>query len=55
MWRRLWCDEGGQTALEYGLVVSLLAMLAITVATVLGRQERLAQALASDSRRHGSA
>ncbi len=40
MWRRLWTDDDGQTLVEYGLLVALLAIVAIAILTVLGRRVR---------------
>ncbi len=34
--RRLWRDEEGATAVEYGLMVALIAAVIITAVTLLG-------------------
>lgn len=38
MWVRLWCEEDGQTLIEYGLLAALLAIVSIAILTVLGRK-----------------
>jgi len=38
--RALWEDEDGQTLLEYGLLVALLAVIVIAVLSILGRKTR---------------
>jgi pilus assembly protein Flp/PilA len=34
--RRFWNDESGATAIEYGLIASLIAVAAITAMTTVG-------------------
>ena len=34
--RKLWCDESGATALEYGLIAALVSVAAIGALTQLG-------------------
>jgi pilus assembly protein Flp/PilA len=36
MFRRFWNDESGPTAIEYGLIASLIAVAGITVMTTVG-------------------
>jgi pilus assembly protein Flp/PilA len=36
MLRRFWNDESGATAIEYGLIASLIAVAAITAMTTVG-------------------
>ncbi len=36
--RRLFVEEEGQTLVEYGLLVSLIALVVITALTVLGKK-----------------
>ncbi len=36
MMKKLWRDEEGPTAVEYGLMVALIAVVIITVVTQLG-------------------
>jgi pilus assembly protein Flp/PilA len=38
--RRLFVEEDGQTLVEYGLLVSLIAVVAIAILAVLGRKAR---------------
>lgn len=38
MIRRLLCEEEGQTLVEYGLLISLIALVVIAVLTVMGRR-----------------
>ncbi|NCO38095.1 MAG: Flp family type IVb pilin [Armatimonadetes bacterium CG_4_10_14_3_um_filter_66_18] len=40
MIRRLFVEEEGQTLVEYGLLVSLIALVVIAILTVLGRKVR---------------
>jgi len=40
MIRRLFVEEEGQTLVEYGLLVSLIALVVIAILTVLGRKIR---------------
>lgn len=40
MIRRLFHEEEGQTLVEYGLLVSLIAIVAIAILAVLGRKTR---------------
>jgi pilus assembly protein Flp/PilA len=40
MIRRLVIEEDGQTLVEYGLLVSLIAIVAIAILAVLGRKAR---------------
>lgn len=35
---RFWHDEEGQTLVEYGLLISLLALVSILAVTLLGRR-----------------
>ena len=34
--RSLWKDEGGATAIEYGLIAALIAVIIITAITLVG-------------------
>ena len=34
--RKLWCDESGATALEYGLIAALVSVAAIAALSQLG-------------------
>ncbi len=36
--KRLWNEEDGQTLVEYGLLISLIALVVIAVLTVMGRR-----------------
>jgi len=36
--RQLWEEEEGQTLVEYGLLVSLIALVVIGVLTIMGRR-----------------
>lgn len=36
--KRFFCEEDGQTLVEYGLLVSLIALVVIAVLTTLGRK-----------------
>lgn len=36
--RRLWSDEGGATAVEYGLIVAAIAGLILVVILTVGRK-----------------
>ena len=36
--KRLWHEEEGQTLVEYGLLISLIALVVIAVLTVMGRR-----------------
>jgi pilus assembly protein Flp/PilA len=38
--KRLIREEGGQTLLEYGLLVSLIALVCIAILTLLGERVR---------------
>jgi Flp pilus assembly pilin Flp len=38
--RRLWCDEGAATAVEYAIIVAAVAGLVVVVAFALGRKAR---------------
>ena len=38
--RRLFVEEEGQTLVEYGLLVSLIALVVIAILTVLGQKVR---------------
>lgn len=40
MAKRLIHEEGGQTLLEYGLLVSLIALVCIAILTLLGERVR---------------
>ncbi len=40
MIRRLLCESEGQTLLEYGLLVSLIALVCIAILTLLGERIR---------------
>lgn len=40
MFRRLFSEEEGQTLVEYGLLLSLIAITAISILSVLGRKTR---------------
>jgi pilus assembly protein Flp/PilA len=40
MVKRLWFEEEGQTLIEYGLLVALIAIVAIAILSVLGRKIR---------------
>ncbi|MFA4015541.1 MAG: hypothetical protein RUDDFDWM_000628 [Candidatus Fervidibacterota bacterium] len=40
MMKRLLHEEGGQTLLEYGLLVSLIALVCIAILTLLGERVR---------------
>jgi pilus assembly protein Flp/PilA len=40
MFKRLFAEEEGQTLIEYGLLVALLAVVAIAILSVLGRGTR---------------
>lgn len=40
MVKRLIHEEGGQTLLEYGLLVSLIALVCIAILTLLGERVR---------------
>ena len=40
MIRRLFVEEEGQTLVEYGLLVSLIALVVIAILTVLGKKVR---------------
>jgi pilus assembly protein Flp/PilA len=40
MMQRLFVEEEGQTLIEYGLLVALIAVIAIAILSVLGRQTR---------------
>ena len=40
MIRRLFVEEEGQTLVEYGLLVSLIALVVIAILTVLGQKVR---------------
>ena len=35
---KFWAEEEGQTLVEYGLLISLIALVVIAVLTVLGRR-----------------
>ncbi len=37
-WRRLWREEEGQTLVEYGLLIGLLALVVIIAVTFFGRR-----------------
>ena len=37
-WRRLWREEEGQTLVEYGLLIGLLALVIITAVAFFGRR-----------------
>jgi len=37
MWRKLFLDEAGASAVEYGLLVALIAVVIITAVTTLGQ------------------
>jgi pilus assembly protein Flp/PilA len=37
---RLFCEEEGQTLIEYGLLTALISIVAIAILTVLGRKVR---------------
>jgi len=37
MWRRFFLDEAGASAVEYGLLVALIAVVIITAVTTLGQ------------------
>jgi pilus assembly protein Flp/PilA len=36
VWRRLWADEDGQGMAEYGLIIALVAVVAIGALQLLG-------------------
>ena len=38
LWRRLWREEEGQGLVEYGLLVGLLALVAVAAMTLFGRR-----------------
>jgi pilus assembly protein Flp/PilA len=38
MLQRFWHEEEGQTLVEYGLLISLIALVVIAVLTVMGRK-----------------
>jgi pilus assembly protein Flp/PilA len=38
MIQRFWHEEEGQTLVEYGLLISLIALVVIAVLTVMGRR-----------------
>ena len=40
MMKRLLCESEGQTLLEYGLLVSLIALVCIAILTLLGERIR---------------
>lgn len=40
MLRRFWQEEDGQTLVEYGLLISLIALVVIAVLTALGQRVR---------------
>ena len=40
MIKRLFCEEEGQTLIEYGLLTALIAVVAIAILSVLGRKTR---------------
>ncbi|MCX7777016.1 MAG: Flp family type IVb pilin [Armatimonadota bacterium] len=40
MVKRLICESEGQTLLEYGLLVSLIALISIAILTLLGERVR---------------
>lgn len=37
-WRRLWREEEGQTLVEYGLLIGLLALVVVVAVTFFGRR-----------------
>ena len=38
LFARLWHEEDGQTLIEYGLIISLLALVSILAVTLFGRR-----------------
>ncbi len=40
MIKRLFCEEEGQTLIEYGLLTALIAVVAIAILSVLGRKTK---------------
>jgi pilus assembly protein Flp/PilA len=40
MIRRLFLEEEGQTLIEYGLIIALIAIVAIAILTIVGRKGR---------------
>jgi pilus assembly protein Flp/PilA len=38
MLQQFWFEEDGQTLVEYGLLISLIALVVIAVLTVMGRR-----------------
>ena len=38
MFQQFWADEEGQTLVEYGLLIALLALVVITAMTFFGRR-----------------
>ena len=46
---RLACDEGGATAIEYGMIVALIAVVIITAVTTLGTSLKTAFGSASSA------
>ncbi len=40
MIKRFWIEEEGQTLVEYGLLISLIALIAVAGVTVFGRGVR---------------
>jgi pilus assembly protein Flp/PilA len=48
-----WSDEDGQTLVEYGLLISLIALVVIGVLTIMGR--RLSNTFNSASSKIGTA
>ena len=38
MFQQFWADEDGQTLVEYGLLIALLAIVVISAVTLFGRR-----------------
>ncbi|MBV9471011.1 MAG: Flp family type IVb pilin [Abitibacteriaceae bacterium] len=49
MLERFFCEEEGQTLVEYGLLISLIALVVITALTVMGRKIRAGFSTAANS------
>ncbi|BDG08496.1 Flp family type IVb pilin [Anaeromyxobacter paludicola] len=47
--KQLWNDEGGATAVEYGLMVALIAAVIVTIVTTLGGKVNTAFKTVSDA------
>lgn len=49
MLKRLFCEDEGQTLIEYGLLTALISVVAIAILTVLGRKTRDVYVTVNDS------